>query len=310
MNKMPLKPIKKTIKKNGLSKLMNAIPSFYIHGIISSPTITRFLNIILGVLILVIAHFIAKIVQRSIVALMVKQRSLQSNNNEDKNQESIADRVVGIIFYWVIMMIAAVIVLRSLGIETASIIAVLGSIGFALGLAMQGALGDLTAGILLSMGVGFNVGDVIEVESAYGTVTEFNLLYTTLRASNTQQFIKIPNRLLYGNIMQNHTRNPVRALMLNPVVANMNNNLDNICRRIEERLMTHPKVIKMPPVHAQIGKMDSVSTTLNVRVTIRASDFPTMDNYNLGDDLMREIRSIFSEMRVILPDRINRVNVN
>lgn len=294
--------------KKTVGHIVNALPSDMFKRVTaaigtSSPIITKSLNIVLGVLLLVIAHFIARMAQQAIASAMMNQRSQQEYS---KPQPTIADRVVGVCVYWAFMLTAGVIVLRSLGIETASIIAVLGSVGFALGLAMQGALGDLTAGVLLSVGVGFSVGDLIEVNDIGGIVDGFNLLYTTIKRTDTGHFVKIPNRILYGNIMHNHTRHATRSIVLSPMIANMNSNVKGLLQKIEERLMTNPKVLKNPPVHAQVHSITELGTILYIRVSINASNYPTVGNYNISDELMTEVKQIFTETGTILPDRVSK----
>ncbi len=119
---------------------------------------------------------------------------------------------------YLILTIALVAALSSLGIETTSIIAVLGAAGLAIGLALQGTLSNVAAGVMLLFLRHFQVGDWIETGTNSGTVTEIGL-FSTIIATFDNVFISVPNSTIWGQTIINHSRNNTRRMDIDIGIA-------------------------------------------------------------------------------------------
>ena len=106
-----------------------------------------------------------------------------------------------------------VAVLTTFGIATTSFVAVLGALGIAIGLALQGTLSNLAAGIMLVVFRPFHIGDRIETAGVGGTVCEINLFFTEIDGDDNARII-IPNGKLWGEIVRVPTRNDTTRLEL------------------------------------------------------------------------------------------------
>ena len=113
-----------------------------------------------------------------------------------------------------IMLVVAMVVLESRGISVASFAAVLAALGFAIGLALQGTLSNFAAGIMLLIFRPFKIDDFIVVAGVQGKVEEIDL-FTTRINTNDNRHIIIPNSAIFGNQLENYTRNPVRRIDVN-----------------------------------------------------------------------------------------------
>lgn len=114
---------------------------------------------------------------------------------------------------WVVMVIALVAVLGVLGIPTASVLTAIGAAGLAIGLALQGSLSNLAAGIMLLIQRPFKVGDVITVAGVTGKVDEIELFSTKVDTPENKRVI-LPNGQVFGNLIDNATHHATRQVIV------------------------------------------------------------------------------------------------
>ncbi len=105
-----------------------------------------------------------------------------------------------------IIAVTVLAVLNQFGVETASLIAVLGTIGLAIGLALQGTLSNIASGIMLLVLRPFNVGDTVDIGSTSGVVDEVGLFVTEMHTFDNVA-ITMPNSMIWGNEIKNYTHN-------------------------------------------------------------------------------------------------------
>ena len=105
---------------------------------------------------------------------------------------------------YLVVAITIIAVLEKFGIQTTSLIAVLGAAGLAIGLALQGTLAHVAAGVMLLIFRPFRVGDRIETKDVTGSVKEITLFFTTLDTTEGVHMI-VPNGLLWGQWIRNHS---------------------------------------------------------------------------------------------------------
>lgn len=259
--------------------------------------IKKGMHVLFGAIIIVAVHFLASFVRNGVLKLATLQHR---DRQGETRQAMLAYKVMAIFAYWIIMCIGVVMMLRMVGIETASVLALMGTFGFAFSLGMQGALSDFTSGILLSLGGNFAQGDLIEVDDVVGEVQNFNLLYTTIKQNDTYHQVRLPNRLVYGSVMHNHALRP-RSIMLTMVISNGNKNVDAVLRKVEQRVSSEKGVIPQPPVHAQIARVHAYGTDIEVRVAIEPRLFFNKDNFNFRNHLTTIIRNTLVENGIELP---------
>lgn len=113
--------------------------------------------------------------------------------------------------HYLIIILAAIACLSKLGIETTSIIAVLGTAGLAIGLSLQGTLSNIASGIIILLLRPFKVGEFIETGDTTGTVKVIGLFATELQTSDGL-FIMTPNSQLWSRAVKNYSRNPNRRV--------------------------------------------------------------------------------------------------
>lgn len=112
---------------------------------------------------------------------------------------------------WAVIAFAVVICLGTLGIETTSLAAVIGAMGLAIGLALQGNLGNLASGVLLLIFQPFKIGDSVIVAGQTGVIDGIDLFTTNLDTADNRRII-VPNSAIFGGVIENQTHHPRRAV--------------------------------------------------------------------------------------------------
>jgi small conductance mechanosensitive channel len=131
-------------------------------------------------------------------------------NRSDKIDATVATFVASLVRY-AILIIALVLVLAKVGVETTSLVAMLGAMGLAIGLALQGTLSDVAAGVVLLVVRPFRVGDLVDIAGMQGEVRSV-ALFTTEIATGDNRRIIIPNSKVWGQPIQNLTSYGTRRI--------------------------------------------------------------------------------------------------
>ncbi|MBD2328947.1 mechanosensitive ion channel family protein [Alkalinema sp. FACHB-956] len=171
------------------------------------------------------------------------------------------------ILIWVVGSIAA---LNTIGIETTTLVAIVGAAGLAVGLALQNSLSHLAAGIMLISFRHFEVGDTIEGGGVSGAVDSIGLFSTTIVTGDNVR-ITIPNSQLFSGTLKNQTvlgtrrvdiRIPIGDRPLQPTLQDL--------LAIAEH---HPKVLTHPKPIAQVTVIGTHSTTISLKPWCQSSDY-------------------------------------
>lgn len=200
----------------------------------------------------------------------------------------------------IIMIFTLVIALDKFGVEVGPLIAGIGVAGVGIGLALQGVLGNLIAGLFIIMVKPFRVGEYIELLGQEGQVVNIELFSTVLTHADRSR-IMIPNRKIVGEILHNY--GSMRQVPLDFAVA-YSTNLDEALRVIREAVAAHPKVIKDP---APVVRVDQLAdSSINIWVGPWA---PVSEYGAVKGDLLKQIyeRFVAAKISVPFPQREIRV---
>jgi small conductance mechanosensitive channel len=170
-----------------------------------------------------------------------------------------------------VLALAAVMALGRLGVETASIVAVVGAAGLAIGLALQGTLTNLAAGVMLLIFRPFNVGEAIEGGGGAGVVTGMGL-FTTELVTPDNQHIVLPNSTLWGAKLVNNSRYPVRGVDLRFRIA-ADSDIARAKAAIREACVSIPEALKEPAPFVEVEFVRDGAVELLVRPFCRTQDF-------------------------------------
>lgn len=194
---------------------------------------------------------------------------------------------------YIILIIALVAALGSFGIQTTSIIAVLGAAGLAIGLALQGTLSNVAAGVMLLFLRPFQVGDWIETGSNSGTVTEIGL-FSTIISTFDNVFISVPNSGIWGQTIVNHSRNNTRRMDIDIGIA-YSTDLDH-AEKVMLAIADDPRVLADPP--PQFLVVNYADSAIVVRLRIYAKN----DVYwTLYWEMMRAVKPALDAANIEIP---------
>jgi len=185
--------------------------------------------------------------------------------------------------YYVVLAIVIIAVLNLFGVQTTSLIAVLGAAGLAVGLALQGTLSNFAAGVMLLVFRPFRIGDYVDIAGTAGSVMEIGLFTVTLNTPDNVRII-VPNSSVYGQTISNYAANPTRR---NDLVVGISygDDIGKAIATIESILADDSRVLKDPAPVVATSELGDSSVNVVVRPWCSKEDY-----WPLRFDLTRRIK--------------------
>ncbi|PHM49741.1 small-conductance mechanosensitive channel MscS [Xenorhabdus miraniensis] len=240
-------------------------------------------NVVSAILILIIGLFIAKVVSKAV-------RRVMSLRGVDA---TISDFLSAIIRYAVIAF-TIIAVLGKLGIQTASVIAVIGAAGLAVGLALQGSLSNFAAGVLLVLFRPLRTGEYVMIGAVEGTVVQVQIFSTTLRTAD-DRIIVIPNGKIIADNIINTSREPNRRTQIMVGVA-YNADIDEVKKVLGDVIQADERIQHERGVTIRLHEMASSSLNFVVRVWTTNGDA-----WNVYWDLMENFKRTLDKHNIGIP---------
>jgi len=159
---------------------------------------------------------------------------------------------LGAIMRYLILTVTVLLVLSQFGIQTTSLVAVLGAAGLAVGLALQGTLSNLAAGVMLLIFRPFRIGQVVQVGAIQGTVKEVSMFTTELVTPDNVQII-VPNNSVWGQPLRNFSHYPVRGLDLHFRIPETTN-LDRALAAVRALVESDARIVKNPLPYVSLDR--------------------------------------------------------
>lgn len=220
-------------------------------------------NIVAAIAIVIIGMIVARVVSNTINRVMVARQI----------DATVADFLSALVRYGIIAftLIAA---LGRVGVQTASVIAVLGAAGLAVGLALQGSLSNLAAGVLLVMFRPFRAGEYVDLGGVAGTVLNVQIFSTTMRTVDGK-IVVIPNgKIIAGNII-NFSREPVRRNEFIIGVA-YDSDIDQVKQILTDIIQSDERILKDREMTVRLNELGASSINFVVRVWSNSSDLQSV----------------------------------
>lgn len=216
---------------------------------------TAFLpRLVAALLILIIGAAVAGWVSRAVVNLTKRTDHI----------DPIVRPIIAAIVRYSILILIFIAALAQVGIQTASLFAVLGAAGLAVGLALQGTLSNIAAGLMLLWLRPFRIGDFIEVNGMQGTVREIGLFVCHLETFDGI-FLFAPNSTIWNQALRNHTRNAGRLISLDITVP-PNADIDRARDVLLAMVKRDPRVQKTPQPRMFVESLTGAGMLLNLRI--------------------------------------------
>ena len=240
-------------------------------------------NIVAAIAIIIVGMIVARMISNTVNKLM-RARHIDA---------TVADFLSALVRYGVIAftLIAA---LGRVGVQTASVIAVLGAAGLAIGLALQGSLSNLAAGVLLVTFRPFRSGEYVDLGGVAGTVLQVQIFSTTLRSADGR-IIVVPNgKIIAGNII-NFSREPVRRNEFIIGVA-YDSDIDLVTKLLTDIIQADARILKDREMTVRLNELGASSINFVVRVWSNCSDLQ-----NVYWDVLEKVKRSFDEHGISFP---------
>ena len=218
---------------------------------------------------------------------------IQSQTAKLKRVDPTLTSILASIARYAGLILTFVVALGQFGIQTTSIIAVLGAAGLAIGLALQGTLSNVAAGIMLLLLRPFGVGDWIEANGISGTVQEIGLFSTQIDTFENV-YISVPNSSIWSSIIINHSRHKVRRMDIDIGIA-YEANLDEAEKALMA-LCADKRVHDNPSPQFLVVAYGDSAITVRLRLYADYSQF-----FQLNWDLNRRLKETLEAHNIEIP---------
>lgn len=241
-------------------------------------------NVLVATLILIIGIWIAKRVESAVFAL----------SKSSKHLDDTLFKFLGSFARYVILAFVFIAVLNRFGVETTSIVAMFGAATLAIGLALQGAMSNMAAGVMLMIFRPYKTGDFVEVAGRFGLVEEISLFTTILKTFDNQQIIT-PNGKIWGEDIINHSHHPIRGVDMHFGVA-YDEDLDKTRAVIMSVLDNHSHILKDPAPFVEVETLNDSSVDFLVRPFCEGANY-----FSVLYSIPEQIKKALDEAGIEIP---------
>ncbi len=185
-------------------------------------------------------------------------------------------------------------VIEMVGIKTTSFVAILGAAGLAIGMSLQGALGNLAGGVMILLFKPFKVGDFIEAQGHVGTVSEIQIFCTILLTPDLKTVI-LPNSPLSSNSITNYSKGPVRRVDMIFGIG-YGDDIKLAKSVLNDILSNDERVLKDPAHVVNVAALADNSVNFNVRPYVKSEHY-----WDVYSDMQEKIKLAFDEKGISIP---------
>jgi len=242
---------------------------------------------LIKVLLALVIFWVGRRVARWLTNAVVK--ALQKN---EVDQELIG--FFDSLLYWALFLLVCIAALSQLGVQTASLIAVLGAAGLAIGLALQGSLSNFAAGVLIILLRPFRVCEFVEIAGEAGVVEKINIFTTELRTGDNKCVI-IPNaRVLDSNIVNHSSTGRRRVDMVFGI--GYDDDIDKARDVLRQIIDADSRVLAEPETIIAVQELADSSVNFVVRPWVKSDDY-----WNVLRDVTEQVKKRFDQEDISIP---------
>lgn len=195
---------------------------------------------------------------------------------------------------YLVLAVVVIAVLNQFGVQTASLVAVLATAGLAIGLALQGTLSNIAAGVMLLLFRPFKVGEYVEAGGHAGTIKELNLFFTVMATPDNVQ-ITIPNGQVWGAALKNYSTNPTRRVDISAGIS-YSDDIGKAMNVVLETVKADSRVKTDPEAFVGVTEMADSSVNFAIRVWVDNGDY-----WPVKFDLTKAVKEAFDANDVNIP---------
>jgi small conductance mechanosensitive channel len=241
------------------------------------------LKVVGAILILILGRFFAGIARK------IVRRITKRANVDDAVGSFLASAT-----YFLVIAFAVIAALAKFGMQTASLVAVLGAVGFAVGFALQGSLSNFAAGVMLLVFRPFKVGDLIEAAGVLGIVQDIHLFNTVIATLDNVKII-VPNGKVYGDVIKNISGYDTRRVDLVFGIG-YSSSIPKAYDVIRSILKEDARILPEPETQIAVSELADSSVNFVVRPWVKSEDY-----WDVRFDLTRQVKEAFDSQGIEIP---------
>jgi len=254
-----------------------------ISSLLNTYVIPWGINIVLALLIFVIGRMVARIVVSIVRRLLSKA-----------NMDDILIDFVCSILQTALLLFVIIAALNQLGVDTTSLIALLGAAGLAVGLALQGSLQNFASGVMLIVFRPFKAGDFVDAGGVSGTVEKISIFSTQMRTGDNREII-VPNGKIYGDTITNFSARDTRRIDMVVGIG-----YDDDIKKAQEILRGlvdgDERILNDPETLIAVSELADSSVNFVVRPWVKSSDY-----WAVKFDFNENVKLAFDEQGISIP---------
>ena len=266
-----------------MEEQLETISKIDVPALIDTYVIPWGLNIIFALLIFIIGKFLVNLITRIVRKLLVKAQV-----------DNILVNFISSIVKSLLLLFVVIASLNQLGVDTTSLIALIGAAGLAIGLALQGSLQNLASGVMLIVFRPFKDGDYVEAGGTAGIVEQIGIFTTMMRTGDNKEVI-VPNGQIFSGIITNYSKRDTRRVDMVFGIG-----YDDDIRKAKDIIVgiveADERILKDPAPLIAVGELADSSVNFNVRPWVKSGDY-----WGVYFDLNEKIKLAFDENGVSIP---------
>ncbi len=271
-------------------KLLQKVDTMSIDAILHDYLIPYGTKIVLAIAIFMIGKWLAKSVSK-----LISKAVLASTKDE------MLQSFVRSISYFLLLLIVVIASLSQIGINTSSLVALIGAAGLAIGLSLQNSLQNFAAGVMLLIFKPFQKGDQIETGGTVGTVQQMGILVLELRTSDNKTVL-IPNSSVFSGKITNYSANGTCRLNFMFDIA-YDADLRKAKEIILQILTNEGNVLSTPAPNVSVSELAASSVKLGAQAWVN-----TLDASSAYSSVLEQVKLAFDEAGIVIP--FNQLDVN
>ncbi|MCH2479144.1 MAG: mechanosensitive ion channel [Gammaproteobacteria bacterium] len=241
------------------------------------------ISLLMALAILIVGRQLVKLILRLITVALEKS----------KVEDTVRIFVTNLL-NTLLMILVFIAAINQLGIETTSIIAVLGAAGLAIGLALQGSLSNFAAGILIVIYRPYKVGDYIEAGNHAGTVKDIQIFSTVLKTPDNK-IVVVPNGSIMNGSIVNYSDQDTRRVDL-IISCSYEDDIDKVRSVLEDILKKEKRILKDPKPQIAVAELADSSVNFIFRPWVKRTDY-----LPVYYSLLEEVKKRFDKEGISIP---------
>ena len=261
----------------------DALANIDVQALFDTYVVPCGINIVLALVI----YLVGKIVVSILISVFSKVMA------KSKYDDMLVDFIKSIVRA-ILMLFVIIASLNQLGVDTTSLVAILGAAGLAIGLSLQGSLQNFAAGVMLLVFRPFKAGDYVDAGGVSGSVMNVGIFSTIMNTPDNKEII-VPNGNIYSDNITNYSAKPTRRVDMEFGIG-YGDDLRKAKQVLEAMLESDERVLKEPKYTVAVGALGDSSVNLVVRPWVKSSDY-----WGLKFDFTEAVKLRFDAEGISIP---------